>query len=322
MISKDSRELSKSSLSTKAEATRVQICSKCSSPRVMHDPETAETTCFDCGFVTQQKITADTIALEGKNSGEQKLDSIKTGASLTYTIHDKDLSTIIDWHERDSYSKSSIENKVQVYRLRNWQRRIRVSDSAERNLAFALSEITKMSNSLNLSRKVLETASVIYRESLKERVTVGHSIQSVASAALYLACRQCELQISLDKIVQTSTASAKEIGKSYRCLIKKLDYATPPLQPEQYIIRIFNQLTTQEETQEVAHKILSSAKDHKLTSGHGPRGIAAAASYAALVLMGEHKTLREIAEIAHVTEITIRNRYKEFEKYLGIETSI
>ncbi|MDR2719696.1 MAG: transcription initiation factor IIB [Nitrososphaerota archaeon] len=321
MVSKDSKKLSESSLSTKAEASRVQTCSKCGSPRIIHDPENAETACLDCGFVTQQKVVADT-ALEGENRKEQDLNSVNTGVPLTYTIYDKNLSTIIDCHKREGYSKNSVDKKAQVYRLRKWQRRIRVTDSAERNLVFALSEITKMSNNLNLSRKVLETASVIYREALKERLTVGHSIQSVASAALYLACRQCELPISLDEIAQSSTASTKEIGKSYRCIIKKIDYATPPLQPEQYITKFFNQLVTQEGTQEVAHKILSSAKDLKLTSGHDPRGIAAAASYAALVLMGEHKTLKEIAEIAHVTEITIRKRYKEFEKYLELEPSI
>jgi transcription initiation factor TFIIB len=49
----------------------------------------------------------------------------------------------------------------------------------------------------------------------------------------------------------------------------------------------------------------------RLTSGRGPTGIAAAATYIASVLAGEKRTQREIAEIANVTEVTIRNRYKE-----------
>ena len=72
-----------------------------------------------------------------------------------------------------------------------------------------------------------------------------------------------------------------------------------------------NQLTMQGKVEEIAHKILATAKELKLTSGRGPTGIAAAASYIASVLTGERKTQREIAEIAQVTEVTIRNRYKE-----------
>ena len=57
----------------------------------------------------------------------------------------------------------------------------------------------------------------------------------------------------------------------------------------------------------------------KLTSGRGPTGIAAAATYIATVLTNERKTQREIAEIANVTEVTIRNRYKELLERLFIE---
>ena len=72
----------------------------------------------------------------------------------------------------------------------------------------------------------------------------------------------------------------------------------------------------QGKVEEIAHKILKTATQLKLTSGRGPTGIAAAASYIASVLTGERKTQREIAEIAQVTEVTIRNRYKELTERL------
>jgi len=40
------------------------------------------------------------------------------------------------------------------------------------------------------------------------------------------------------------------------------------------------------------------------------------------VLTGERKTQREIAEIAQVTEVTIRNRYKELVERLMFEISL
>jgi transcription initiation factor TFIIB len=277
---------------------------------------------MDCGYVVTAKI-ADRGPEWRAFDDEQRSKRTRVGAPLTYTIHDKGLSTTIDWHDRDIYGKSlSPGQKAQVYRLRKWQRRIRVSDATERNLAFALSEITKISNNLNLPKNILETASVIYRKAVKERLIRGRSIQGVTSAALYLACRQCGLPRTLDEISQASNVHKKEVGRSYRFLIRELNYSIPPLRPSQYITKFSNQLTMQGKVEEIAHKILASAKELKLTSGRGPTGIAAAASYIASVLTGERKTQREIAEIAQVTEVTIRNRYKELVERLMFQISI
>jgi len=126
-----------------------------------------------------------------------------------------------------------------------------------------------------------------------------------------VACRQCKLARTLEEIAQASHINKKEVGRSYRFLVKELDYFIPPLRPGQYVTKFSNQLAMQGKVEEIAHKILSTAKELRLTSGRGPTGIAAAASYIASVLTGERKTQREIAEIAQVTEVTIRNRYKE-----------
>src|SRR5438128_12348048 len=47
-------------------------------------------------------------------------------------------------------------------------------------------------------------------------------------------------------------------------------------------------------------------------------GLAAAALYVACVLENEKKTQKEIAEIANVTEVTVRNRYKGLKDALGL----
>jgi len=304
------------------EPIKVQCCPECGSTRLMRDYECAEIVCMDCGFVIAAKI-ADRGPEWRAFTNEQRAKRTRVGAPLTYTIHDKGLSTMIDWHDRDVYGKSlSPGQKAQVYRLRKWQRRIRVSDATERNLAFALSEVTKIANNLSLPKNILETASVIYRKAVKERLIRGRSIQGVTAAAIYLACRQCKLARTLEEIAQASTVNKKEVGRSYRFLIKELDYFIPPVKPSQYITKFSNQLTMQGKVEEIAHKILAAAKELKLTSGRGPTGIAAAASYIASVLTGERRTQREIAEIAQVTEVTIRNRYKELVERLMFQMTI
>jgi transcription initiation factor TFIIB len=304
------------------EPAKIQSCPECHSTRLMRDYECAEIVCMNCGYVLAAKIT-DRGPEWRAFDDEQRAKRTRVGAPLTYTIHDKGLSTMIDWHDRDVYGKSlSPGQKAQVYRLRKWQRRIRVSDATERNLAFALSEITKIANNLNLPKSILETASVIYRKAVKERLIRGRSIQGVTAAAIYLACRQCGLARTLEEIAQASSVPKKEVGRSYRFLIKELNYSIPPLKPSQYITKFSNQLTMQGKVEEIAHKILGAAKELKLTSGRGPTGIAAAASYIASVLTGERKTQREIAEIAQVTEVTIRNRYKELVERLMFQITV
>jgi len=269
-----------------------------------------------CGFVVAAKL-ADQGPEWRAFDNEQREKRARAGAPSTFTIHDKGLSTMIDWHDRDVHGKSLAPGqKAQIYRLRKWQRRIRVSDATERNLAFALSEISKIASNLNLPRNILETASVIYRKAVKERLVRGRSIQGVTAAAIYVSCRQCGVARTLDDIAQGSAVNKKEVGRCYRFLIKELNYFIPVMQPGQYVTKFSNQLTMQGKVEEISHKILATAKEMRLTSGRGPTGIAAAASYIASVLAGERKTQREIAEIAQVTEVTIRNRYKELVELL------
>ncbi|MDH5753877.1 MAG: transcription initiation factor IIB [Candidatus Bathyarchaeota archaeon] len=303
------------------EPARVQRCPECGSKKLMSDHRCAEIVCMNCGFVIAAKI-ADRGPEWRAFTSEQRAKRARVGAPLTYTIHDKGLSTIIDWRDRDVRGKSlSYGQKAQVYRLRKWHRRIRVSDATERNLTFALSEMSKISNNLNLPKNILETASVIYRKALKERLIRGRSIQSVTAAAIYLACRQCKLPRTLEEIAQASNMNKKEVGHHYRFLIRKLDYSVPLVEPSRYIAKFSNQLTMQGKAEEFAHKILAAAKELKLTSGRGPMGMAAAASYIASVLSGERRTQREVAEIAEVTEVTIRNRYKELVERLMFQIS-
>jgi len=290
---------------------KIQYCPECRSTNIMRDKEKGEIVCTGCGYVLDRNLTD--LGPEWRAFDEdQRAKRTRTGAPMTFTIHDKGLSTIIDWHDRDIYGKRlSPGQKAQIYRLRKWQRRTRVSDATERNLSFTLSEISKIGNKLNLPKNILEHASLIYRKAVKKRLVRGRSIQAVTAAAIYVACRKAKLARTPEEIAQISNVNKKELGRSYRFLVKELDYFIPPLKPGQYVTKFSNQLTMQGVVEEIAHKTLETAKEARLTSGRGPTGIAAAASYIASVLTGERKTQREIAKIAQVTEVTIRNRYKE-----------
>ena len=95
-----------------------------------------------------------------------------------------------------------------------------------------------------------------------------------------------------------------------------------PSYPADYIPRFASSLKLNAETQSKAVEIIESAQNVELTSGRGPTGIAAAALYVAALINGEKRTQREVADVAGVTEVTIRNRYKELLEELKLEKEI
>jgi transcription initiation factor TFIIB len=234
-------------------------------------------------------------------------------------MHDKGLTTTIDWKDKDAYGRSiSSEKRSQMHRLRKWQERIRTKDAGERNLQFALSEIDRMSSALGVPRSVREVACVIYRRALKEDLIRGRSIEGVATSALYAACRNEGIPRSLSEVAAVSRVDRKEIGRTYRYVAQELGLEMKPVDPAKYVPRFCSGLGLNEEVQAKATEIIQVTTEKGLLSGKSPTGFAAAAIYAASLLCNEKKTQREVADVAQVTEVTIRNRYQEQIEAMGI----
>ncbi|AIY90564.1 transcription initiation factor IIB [Geoglobus acetivorans] len=297
----------------------IEVCPECGSPRLIRDYRRGEFLCQDCGYVIEETFIDSGPEWRAFDS-EQKEKRARVGAPITYTIHDKGLTTIIDWANKDYYGKAiSVRNRAQLFRLRKWQRRIRISNATERNLAFALSELDRLASALGLPKSVREIASVIYRKAVEKNLVRGRSIEGVVAAALYAACRQAGVPRTLDEIAAYSRVDRKEVGRTYRFIARELGLKLMPTSPADYIPRFCTALGLSGEVQKKAIEIIKKAEEKELTSGRGPTGVAAAAIYIASILSGERRTQREVAEVAGVTEVTIRNRYKELAEKLGIE---
>lgn len=298
------------------------ICPECGGNHISRDYTRAELICDGCGLVIDEGII-DPGPKWRAFDREQQEKKEHTGLPMTYTIHDRGLSTRISLKNKDSYGKYiPTRNRAQIYRLRKWQRRIRIGNAMERNLAIALSDLNKMSSNLSLPRTVRETSAMIYRKAASKNLVRGRNINSVAAAALYAACRQCGVPRTLEEIAEVSQTSRKEVGRNYRALIRRLELKIMPPLPTDYISRFCSKLGFSGDVQRKTLEILKEATDREITSGRGPLGIAAASLYIASVLCGERRTQREIADIAGVTEVTIRNRYQELVKNLDIEITL
>ena len=294
----------------------VKRCPECESIHLTYDEQKGEIICNECGLIIEEKMV-DT----GQDSGGQFDKSEKKGrggAPISMQKYDKGLTTNVG--EISDIYKLEAGQTRKFLRLKKWQER--VSTSIERNLRLAMAELRRVASFLSLPSVIRDEASRIYNYVLQRGLVRGRSMESVIAACIYAACRSYNIPRTLDEIAGASDVERKEIGRTYRFIVRKLKIKVTPSSPKDYISRFASILHLTPKSQNNSLKILKKADIVELTSGRGPAGIAAAALYVASLLNDEKRTQREVADVAGITEVTIRNRYKELIERLKIEDKI
>ncbi|MEK6820491.1 MAG: TFIIB-type zinc ribbon-containing protein [Nanoarchaeota archaeon] len=294
----------------------IKKCPECGSISLTYDEQRGEIICNDCGLVIEEKMVDASQELQGSFDKAEKKG--RGGAPLSMQKFDKGLTTNVG--EISDIYKLKTGQTRKFLRLKKWQER--VSTSIERNLRLAMAELRRVSSYLSLPNVVRDEASRIYNFVLQRGLVRGRSMESVIAACIYAACRSYSIPRTLDEIANASDVERKEIGRTYRFIMRKMGIKVKPSSPKDYISRFASILHLSPKTQNQALKILKKADISELTSGRGPAGIAAAALYVSALLNDEKKTQREVADVAGITEVTIRNRYKELIDKLGIEDKL
>ena len=295
----------------------IKRCPECNSSHLIYDESRGEVICGDCGLLVEEKMVDTSHELRSfDKSGAEKS---RGGAPMSIQKFDKGLTTNVG-EISDIYKLDSTQQTRKYLRLKKWQER--VSTSIERNLRLAMSELRRVASFLELPSVVRDEAARIYNFVLQRGLVRGRSMESVIAACIYAACRSYNIPRTLDEISAASEVERKEIGRTYRFIIRKIGLKVTPSSPKDYISRFASTLHLSPKSQNEALKILKKAEISELTSGRGPAGIAAAALYVAALLNDEKKTQREVADVAGITEVTIRNRYKELLERLKLEDKI
>jgi len=295
----------------------VKKCPECGGINLFWNKEKGEIVCKDCGLVIEDKMIDFTQEWR-EFDGEEAESRRRTGAPMTYTQFDQGLGTEVG--QKGDFFKLDGKDRNKFFRLRKWQ--YRISTAIERNLKLALAELKRVSSYLKLPKSVEEEAARIYTLAVQRGLVRGRSMESVVAGALYAACRRHDVPRTLDELSEASGIEKKEIGRTYRFITRELGITILPSNPADYIARFASALKLSAETQSKSIEILESAQKVELTSGRGPTGIAAAALYVAALMHGEKRTQREVADVAGVTEVTIRNRYKELLEELKLDKEV
>ena len=294
-------------------------CPECASKNLVHDNDTGETICGDCGLVVYEQMM-DKGPEWRAFTQEEKASRSRVGMPTSYSIHDKGLSTAISQVDRDAFGrKLPLSTRLQMWRLRKWQIRSRVHSSIDRNLAQAMAELERLSSKVSISPPIKEKAAVAYRKALDKGLVRGRSINAIAAAALYAACRKSGSPRTLREISEASLVDKKDVARCYRLLLQELDFHMPISDPMTYVSKIAGKTGISGKTQGAAIAILREARQKRFSAGKDPMGLAAAALYIACLQNAEKNTQKDIAEAAGVTEVTVRNRYKALKQQLNLE---
>lgn len=301
----------------KTLVTNVDKCPRCAKTGMITDGITGEMFCGTCGFVLTEQVTESGAEWRSFSKDEHE-SKARTGSPTSLALHDMGLSTVIGPTNKDASGKPlSASMKSNIERLRTWNNRSQTHLHMERNFRQAFSELDRLKDKLALSEAAIEKTAYLYRKAIEGGLGRGRSIQGLVAACLYASCRDREIPRTLTDISKAINVQKKDVARCYRLILKELDLRMPIVDPLKRISRIASRAFLSEKTKRKGLSILKDAIDEEITAGKDPTGLAAAALYLSCVINGEKKSQKNIADAAGITEVTIRNRYKELKEFLS-----
>jgi transcription initiation factor TFIIB len=293
-------------------------CPECGGTVFVTDKAAGEVTCRACGLVLIDDLLDRTPEWRAFTSEEWRR-RMRTGAPASLRWFDKGLSTTFLPNNDSSGKQLPPSVRYKMQRLQRWQHRARTQASRDRNLAQAMTELTRLADTLNIPPDVTENAARIYRKALQNDLVRGRSIHGITAASLYLACRQMRLPRKLNLFAEASSRTPKEVSRSVRVVLNALGLTLPIDTPEKYLSKIVSTLGLPQCVQNTALTIIQTAHQHHAIVGKSPVGIAAATIYLAARVEDIPVTQQKIAAVAGVTEVTVRNRYHDIVHVLNLD---
>jgi len=289
----------------------------CGSGQLVTDLESGEIACSKCGLVLSDR--AQESRAEWRIFDSESNDRSRVGSPTSLAYHDMGLATVIGKANKDSSGRqldASMNSTIQ--RLRTWDFRTKVHSPTHRNLMKAFSELGKLKDKLGLSDAIMEKTAYVYRKAQEKKLIRGRSSSSMLAAAIYTVCRELGASRTLRNVADATDVKRKDISRSYRLLVLELDLRVPLVDPMKCIAKIANEARLSEKTKRMAMDTMNDLIGKEISAGKLPMGLAATVLYMACLANNESKTQKDIADAAGVTEVTIRNRFKDLKTRLAL----
>ena len=291
------------------KSASLSSCAKCRG-ELVRDPNSGEIACQKCGLVIldySEEVSYSRYSKSSDNSLDYQL------TSSTVSLPDYGLSTEISQSNKDSRGKYlSQRDGLDAGRLAKWHRRIKTSNPQQRVLTTSLGKISEVTQILALPKSVSEEASWICRKSLKLGSLAGKPSKGIAVASVFLACRRLRVDRSLKQIAEAGGISHRIVWKYYGLISNDLGGANIPRRNiKTYISKLANISKIDPRIERLALEIANETEAEMIPGGKTPLGVAAAHLYIGSVLLGGFIPEKEIAEVAEISDVTLRMRCRE-----------
>jgi len=261
-----------------------------------------ETVCEDCGLVIDEQRIDHGPEWRTFDEDECK----RTGAPLTAARHDRGLSTEIGRRTDANGNELSSQKQRRLWRLRREQSRGRFQSKAERNLAHGLGEVRRISSALELSETLRDQACRLFRSAQNEDFLRGRSIEAMAAASIYGACRCNGRPRTLNEVTDSARVEDSRITNAYTTLNTELGLPAQPVTPSAFVPRLASELDVSDQLRQRARRLAEASEATGATTGVRPSGFAAACLYKAGREQGRRLTQSDVAEVANVSPVTVR----------------
>jgi transcription factor IIIB 90 kDa subunit len=172
--------------------------------------------------------------------------------------------------------------------------------------------LTGICTSLGLGGDHVECAFRWYKLLLQYNLSKGKSILYTLSACIYIVCRQEKTPHMLMDFSNALHIDVFKIGKSFLKIASMLSIEVPLIDPTLYMPRFVSKLKFEDkDVLNLAMRLVARMKRDWIVVGRRPNNLCGAALLIASRIVGEERSVDEIARAVHVCPSTINKRLKE-----------
>lgn len=302
------------------------ICKDCQEdpPQLWEDHASGDIICANCGLVLAQRtIDMSSEWRTFSNDDQGNDDPSRVGDGPNALLNGAQLNTNI------AFGDGGMRNK-ELHRAQN-----KASlDKGNKALLQAYKQIGALCDGWQLPTSVSDTAKHLYKDADESRLFKGKSQEALIAGCVFLACRRNNVPRSFREVMELTKVSKKEIGRTFKLLENFLmgkdkekggqtsmvaggtlvyneQYkGSSTADPGDLCSRYCSMLNMDNRTTNVAIALAERMTKTGALAGRSPLSSAAACIFMAGQLMGQPKTAKEIMQVAHVSDSTIRHAYK------------
>lgn len=183
-----------------------------------------------------------------------------------------------------------------------------------------LKRIRDFSSILQLPHVISASASLIYRNAWNKGMTKGRSVDQVAAASIFIACRQFDKVVTYKEVIGTTGVDKKHLFKLCRILKTNLNLVVKPPNSFTYLEKICSELQVKDQVKELSRRILMKCQEKGIQSGRSPMVELSGAVYLSGIITGDRKTQKEIMQACQTSSESIRDSYRKIVK--GFQSSV